>query len=171
MSPTFITEKGASWPEDRYALHKGVFIDAFCLHYSLHPFITVLLCLWELLHSWTCNELSKWRFSLHEMRNLTAKVLTLTCHNVRAEPSLQPLNYEQSSYKAANSEDAAQIHIVADNFWGSDRQHAILTYGCLTHMHPLIITGPQCSATRWMSKRRSEHMKSKISTVKHSKLG
>ena len=60
----------------------------------------------------------------NEIRNLTAKVLTETCHNVGIEPPLQPISDEYFRHKTANSENGAWLDIAADNFGGNDRQRA-----------------------------------------------
>lgn len=62
------------------------------------------------------NELSKWFPSIRhrEIRDLTAKILTETCHTT--ETPLQSLNDEQLSHKTANSENGTRLHIAADNF-------------------------------------------------------
>ena len=46
------------------------------------------------------------------------------CHSVGIEPSLQSITGEQFEHKTANCEDGAQLDIVAQNFWGRDRQSA-----------------------------------------------
>ena len=61
---------------------------------------------------------------MHKARDLTAKVLTETCHNVGIEPPLQSINDEHFRHKTANSENGARLDIAADNFWGNDRQRA-----------------------------------------------
>ena len=64
--------------------------------------------------------------SIHhnEIRDVTTKVLTETCHNVGMEPPLQSINDEYCRHKTANSENGARLDIAADNFWGNDRQRA-----------------------------------------------
>ena len=81
----------------------------------------------------------------NEIRDLTGKVLTETCHNVGTEPPLQPVNDEHFSYKTANSEDGARLDIAADNFWGNDRQRAFFDIGVFNPHAPLIVIRPQCS--------------------------
>ena len=57
-------------------------------------------------------------------RDITAQLLTETCHGVGIEPLLQPLEDEQLRHRTANREDGARLDIVAENFWGRDRQNA-----------------------------------------------
>ena len=46
------------------------------------------------------------------------------CHNVKIEPGLQPVTGEQFEHRTANREDGARLDIVAQSFWGRDRQSA-----------------------------------------------
>ena len=46
------------------------------------------------------------------------------CHNVGSEPILQPVTGEQLLHRTANREDGARLDIVAESFWGRDRQRA-----------------------------------------------
>ena len=39
-----------------------------------------------------------------------------------AKPGLQPVTKEQLTHKSANTEDGNCLDIVAENFWGRDRQ-------------------------------------------------
>ena len=60
----------------------------------------------------------------NEIRDLTAKVLTETCNDIRIEPPLQSINDEHCRHKTVNSENGAWLDIAADNFGGNDRQQA-----------------------------------------------
>ena len=60
----------------------------------------------------------------NELRDLTAQFLTETCRNVGIEPTLQPLGDEHLRHRTAIREDGARLDIVAENFWGRDRQNA-----------------------------------------------
>ena len=46
------------------------------------------------------------------------------CHCVGTEPSLQPVTGEHFEHIFANREDGANLDIVAQSFWGKDRQSA-----------------------------------------------
>ena len=50
--------------------------------------------------------------------------MTEVCYGVGTEPGLQPVTKEQLTHKSANTEDGARLDIVAENFWGRDRQRA-----------------------------------------------
>ena len=62
----------------------------------------------------------------NEIRDLTAKVLTETCHNIGIQSPLQSIN---DCHKTANSEHGAWLDIAADNIWGNDRQQAFFDIG------------------------------------------
>ena len=60
----------------------------------------------------------------NEIRDITADLLSEVCHNVGTEPGLQPITDEQMTYRTANREDGARLDVVAQSFWGRDRQCA-----------------------------------------------
>ena len=60
----------------------------------------------------------------NEIRNITADLLSEVCHNVGTELGLQPITDEQMTYRTANREDGARLDVVAQSFWGRDRQCA-----------------------------------------------
>ena len=64
----------------------------------------------------------------NELRDLTAQFLTETCHSVGIEPPLQPLEDEHLRHQTANREDGDRLDIVAENFWGHDRQMHTLNH-------------------------------------------
>ncbi len=55
---------------------------------------------------------------------MTATLMSEVCHNVKIEPGLQPVTGEQLEHRTANREDGARLDIVAQSFWGRDRQSA-----------------------------------------------
>ena len=79
--------------------------------------------------------------SIHhnEIKYLTAKVLTETCHNVAIEPPLQPINDEHFCHKTAYFEHGARLGIAADNVGEMTDNRLSMTYEYLTHMSPLIL--------------------------------
>ena len=60
----------------------------------------------------------------NEIRDITADLLSEVCHNVGIEPSLQSISGEHLFYRTANREDGARLDVVAESFWGKDRQRA-----------------------------------------------
>ena len=60
----------------------------------------------------------------NELRDITADFLTEVCNNVGTEPALQSLSQEELKHKTANREDGARLDVVAESFWGQDRQRA-----------------------------------------------
>ena len=63
----------------------------------------------------------------NEIRDVTADLLNELCHNVSAEPELQPLSGELLNHRTANTEDGARLDVKgAQGFWGDWRQCAFL---------------------------------------------
>ena len=54
----------------------------------------------------------------HEIRDLTANLLTEVCHEVITEPDLQPLSTETFSLSSTNIQDGARLDIAVNGFWG-----------------------------------------------------
>ena len=44
------------------------------------------------------------------------------------EPQLQPVTGEQLTHRIANREDGARLDVVAESFWGNDRQNRQSTF-------------------------------------------
>ena len=112
----------------RFALHKGAFRDALCLRYGWQPPLLTANCVCgkhlasEHALSCPCGGFPSIRHN--ELRDLTAQFLTEMCPNVGIEPTLQPLGDEHLRHRTAIREDGAHLDIVAENFWGRDRQNA-----------------------------------------------
>ena len=128
-------EKGASsWlsalpiTEHGFALHKGAFRDALCLRYGWQPPLLPANCVCgkhlTIEHALSCPCGGFPSIRHNELRDLTAQFLTETCRNVGIEPTLQPLGDEHLRHRTAIREDGARLDIVAENFWGRDRQNA-----------------------------------------------
>ena len=129
------SEKGASsWlstlpiDEHGFALHKGAFRDALCLRYGWRPPHLPSLCVcgakFTVEHSLNCPRGGFPSIRHNEIRDVTADLLSEVCHNVGIEPSLQPVTGEILSYRSANREDGARLDVVAESFWGRNRQRA-----------------------------------------------
>jgi len=58
------------------------------------------------------------------------------CHGVGTEPYLQPVTQEQFKHKTTNKEDGARLDIVAESFWGKDRQRAFFDIRVLNPFAP-----------------------------------
>ena len=91
---------------------------------GLHHFYHLTVFVDTISHAMSCTNGGFPSIRHNEIRDLTAKVLTETCHNVGIEPPLQPISDEHFRHKTANSENGAWLDIAADNFWGNDRQRA-----------------------------------------------
>ena len=60
----------------------------------------------------------------NELRDLTANLLTEICHGVSIEPSLKPVTSERLRGSTVNTQDGAQLDIVANGFWGGTFERA-----------------------------------------------
>ena len=54
----------------------------------------------------------------HEIRDLTANLLTEVCKYVSIEPDLQPIDGESFTGGSSSSQDGARLDIAASGFWG-----------------------------------------------------
>ena len=129
------SEKGAStWlttlpiADHGYSLHKGAFRDALCLRYGWHPKQLPSRCVCDqkftVEHALSCLRGGFPSIRHNEIRDITAEVLTKVCNGVGTEPKLQPVTGEGLSQRSVNREDGARLDIVAESFWGRDRQRA-----------------------------------------------
>ena len=68
------------------------------------------------------------RYSYNELRDITATLLTEVSNNVGIEAVLQKLSGEHLTQKKNTYliEDDARLDIVAENFWGHNRQKNLL---------------------------------------------
>ena len=165
---TTSAEKGASsWlstlpiAEHGFALHKGAFRDAICLRYGLKPPHLPAQCIcgkrFTVDHALSCSRGGFPSIRHNEIRDLTANLLTEVCHNVGTEPSLQNMTEEQLTYRTANREDGAQLDVVAENFWGRDRQRTFFDVRVFNPFAPSHLNTPlpQCYRQNEQEKRRA----------------
>ena len=105
----------------------------FCLRYGWRPPHLPSNCVcgkqYTIEHALSCACGGLPSIRHNELRDITAQLLTETCHGVGIEPLLQPLEDEQLRHRTANREDGACLDIVAENFWGRDRQNAFFDVG------------------------------------------
>ena len=139
------TEKCASsWlstlpiQEHGFTLHKSVFRDAVCLRYGWQPKHLPSHCVccskFTVDHALNCHRGCFPSIRHNEIRDITAHLLTKVCHGVGTEPHLQPVTDERLFHRTANREDGARLDIVAEDFWGRDRQR---TYFDVRVFNPL----------------------------------
>ena len=123
------SEKGASsWltalplTEHSFSLHKGAFRDALALRYGWFPLQTPAHCdcgaNFSIDHSLSCPKGGFPSIRHNEIRNLTARLLTEVCHDVRVEPHLQPLTGEAPLASTAITQDGARLDVEVSGFWG-----------------------------------------------------
>lgn len=95
----------------------------------------------------------------NEIRDITADLLSEVCHNVGTEPCLQPVTGEHLFYKTANREDRARLDVVAESFWGRDRQRAFFDVRIFNpfaqSLHNLQPSLSQCYRQNKLQKKRA----------------
>ena len=83
--------------------------------------------LWKPVQRGTCIHMFTWRVQVlrhNEIRDLTAKLFTEVCPNVRIEPEPQPLTGESLLYTSTNRQDSARLDICAQDYLGEWQQDA-----------------------------------------------
>ena len=73
-------------------------------------------------HAMTCHMGGFPTICHNEICNITASLLTGTCHNVATEPLLQPLTGENLSGQSANTHNNACLDIRARGFWNNHQE-------------------------------------------------
>ena len=93
----------------------------------------------------------------NEIRNIMANLLSEVCHGIEIEPSLQPVTGEQFEHRTANREDGARLDIVAQSFWGRDRQSGFFDDRVFNPYAPCCqsSTLPQCYRRNELEKKRA----------------
>ena len=132
---TLAQERGASiWltaipvDEHSFALSRSDFRDALCLRYGWTPAHLPSHCsdgeAFTVEHALSCSRGGYVALRHNEVRDLLTDLLSdSSCHNVSAEPHLQPVRGEQLSSRAAIVDDEARLDIKAGGFWG--RRHEL----------------------------------------------
>ena len=128
-------EKGASsWltvlplEEHHFALHKQAFRDALALRYGWFPTHIPAHCScgqpFSVQHVLSCPKGGYPSIRHNELRDVTASLLSETCHGVVIEPSLQPITSEMFHHATTNTQDGARLDIVANGVWDSPFERA-----------------------------------------------
>ena len=85
----------------------------------------------------------------NELWDITASLLSEVCHNVRIEPSLQPLSGEQFHYRSANIEDGARLDVSAESFGGQDRKMAFFDVKLFNPLAASYSSSPLAQCYHW----------------------
>jgi len=115
--------------EHGFALHKGAFRDALCLHYGWLPSGLPARCVCG--QGFTVNHAMNYAiggFPTLRHRDFTAAAMSEVCHNVAIEPVLQPLSGEA-------------FHVSVQGFLGDHHQRAFLMEG--SSIPTLLVIGRQ----------------------------
>ena len=109
--------------EHGFLLHKGEFRDALCLRYGWNlsniPHSCNCGTPFSVDHAMICHLGGIPTIRHNEIRDITATLLTETCHNVATEPLLQPLTNESFTHRSANTDPNARLDIRARDFWNT----------------------------------------------------
>ncbi len=104
-----------------FSLHKRAFQDALALRYNWQPSLLPSYCTcgktFSIEHALSCPKGGFPSIRHNEIRDLTAKLLTEVCSDVRVEPDLQPVQAECLP-SSTNNNDGARLDIAANGFWG-----------------------------------------------------
>lgn len=168
---TVSAEKGASsWlstlpiEEHGFTLHKGAFKDALCLRYGWRPTHLPSHCIYgrqfTVEHALNCPRGGFPSIRHNEIRNITADLLSEICHSVGTEPNLQSVTEEQLTHRTANREDGARLDIVAESFWGRDRQCAFFDVRVFNPFAQCYRNTSLSQSTDGMRWKRNGHMTS-----------
>ena len=94
----------------------------------------------------------------NDIRDLTAELMSETCHDVSKEPSLQPLRGESLSLRTCNWDDGARLDIKASGFWVVGFNPLFLISEYLTFM----LLRTDLTLTASMNVPSAEHVKSEF---------
>ena len=150
------SEKGASsWlttlplTEHGFSLHKGAFHDALPLRYGWLPSQTPIHCncgsSFSIEHSLSCHKGGFTTLRHNEVRDVTARLLTEICHEVRDEPHLQALSGEAPAAPSAITQDGARLDIETSGFWGGRFERTLIDV-CIFNPHAPSNRGNQLSS-------------------------
>ena len=140
-------------------------MDLPCLRVSLGmPFVYALVgrtCVcgksFTVQHAFSCPCGGFPSIHHNELHNLTAEVLSEVCSGVSIESALQPLDSEPLRYATANREDGARLDVVAQDFWGPNRQHVFFDIRVFNPFASSYSRSPlsRCYVTNEQEKRRA----------------
>ena len=111
----------------------------------------------SLEHALSCSRGGFPSIRHNEIKDITAELLTEVCYGVGTEPCLQPITDEVFSYRTATKEDGARLDIVAESFWGRDRQRAFFDVRVFNPLAPRYRNSSlsQCYRRNELEKRRA----------------
>ena len=90
-----------------------------------------------------------WWISICEIQDYTTSRLSEMCCDVGVEPLW---------HATANREDGTRLDVVARDFWGRNKWYALFDVRVLILLHAPIPVSHCQDATRYMNRRKDEHM-------------
>ena len=152
--------------EHGFALH---FRYALCLRYGWRPSRLPSHCVcgqhFTIEHTLSCLRGGFPSIHHNEIRIITVNLLSGVCHSVGTKPSLQPVTGEQFEHRTANREDGAQLDIVAQSFWGRDRQNAFFDVRVFNPCYRSS-TSAQCYRKNKLEKKRA--YEERVKEIEHA---
>ena len=106
----------------------------------------------------------------NEIRDVTANLMSEVCHAVCTEPSLQPVTGEQLTHKTANREEGTRLDVVAQSFWGRDKQSAFFDV-YLRVFNPYALTYQNSSLSQMYKRNKQEKKRAYDEWVREIKHG
>ena len=104
-----------------FHLDKRSFWDAICIRYNLPlpklPSNCVCGVNFTLEHALICKRGGFIAIRHNELRDLTAKMLSPICNDIKIEPTLQPITGETFQNRSTTTENEARVDISARGFW------------------------------------------------------
>ena len=178
-SITLARQKGASaWltclpiQEHGFTLHKSAFIDAIALRYGWTPPRLPPTCScgnnFNIEHAFSCNKGGLPSIRHNELRDLTAGLLSVVCHDVSIEPELQPITNEDFVYSTANRQDGARLDIVANGLWGGRFERTYFDVRVFNPLAPSYYQSDLSSTFRLHERAKKREYGQRVLDVEHS---
>ena len=112
---------GEAIKDEGFQLDKHAFWDLIKIHYGhqLNRLPSQCACgaNFHLEHALSCKKGGFISLRHNDLRDLTTRLLTIICKDVRVEPGLHPLTGEFLTETRANKTDEARLDIAARGFW------------------------------------------------------
>ena len=152
--------------DEGYTLTKQQFWDLIQMRYAWQlkrlPGVCECGSSFNVEHALSCKKGSF--VSLRHLRNVTAKLLSECCKDVRIEPQLQPLTGE--TLASSNTSDEARLDISARGFWES-YQMAFLDIRVFNPMAKRYVNQSMKKAYEINEKEKKRHYNDRIMQLEH----
>ena len=103
----------------------------------------------------------------NNLRDITASLFKVVCHNVITEPVLQPLSGETLHPRTAITDDIAQSDIKVDGFWGCRQQSSFFDIKIFNPTASTYRTKSLSSCYRRLEDSKRREYQDRITHVEH----